>query len=56
MKELYIIGCAFYQVSRLALRTQVPHRISVLNIILVSFRMRKLRPKCLNDITPGIND
>jgi len=55
MKELYSIGCAFCQVSRLALRTQVPHRISVLNIILVSFRMRKLRPKCLNDVTPHIN-
>ena len=56
MKESYSIGCAFCKVSRLALRTQVPHRISVLNIVLVSFRMRKLRPKCLNDITPGIND
>ena len=48
-------GCVFCKVSRLALRTQVPHRISVLNILLVSFRMRKLRPKCLNDVTPGIN-
>ena len=56
MKESYSIDCAFCHVSRLELRTQVPHRISVLNIILVSFRMRKLRPKCLNDVTPGIND
>ena len=55
MKELYSIGCAFCQVSRLALRTQVPHRISVLNILLVSFRMRKLRPKRLNGVIPGIN-
>ena len=33
MKELYSIGCAFCQVSRLALRTQVPHRISIFLIL-----------------------
>ena len=48
IKGLYSTVCFFCKVSRLALRTQVPHRISILTVILISFRMRKLRPKCLN--------
>ena len=49
-------GCVFCKVSRLALRTEVPHRNSILNIILTHFRMNKLSPKCLNEVTHRINN
>ena len=49
-------GCVSCKVSRLALRTEVPHRNSVLNIILTHFRKNKLSPKCLNEITHRINN
>ena len=49
-------GCVFCKVSRLALRTEVPHRNSILNIILTHFRMNKLSPKCLNEVSHRIPD
>ena len=56
MNGLCNTWCVFCKASRLALRIQVPHRNSVLSIVLTSFRMRNLRPRCLNDVIPGIND